>query len=84
MKIPLTKIGMISDNLVMESSFNSNNQTSVSGEGTPAERFFRRRVRSHLPNSFRKKLTVEDLMEIINKKRQQLAKKRGRRSVDII
>ena len=34
-------------------------------------------------NAFRKKLRAEDLMEIRNKKGQQLSKKRGRKSVDI-
>ena len=38
MKLLFTKIGKITDNLVEESCFNTNNQSSPTGEGPPADR----------------------------------------------
>ena len=47
-----------------EACFNHNNMAAPSGEGTPAERFFRRGIRSILPNYYKKNLNTEDMVQI--------------------
>ena len=77
----LIKIGKVTDQLVAETAFNTNNQPAPSGQGTPAERFFRRGVRPNLPNSFKRNLNTDDMIKIRNLKRMKLAKRR-RKSAD--
>ena len=82
-KTVLIKIGKVNQQLVTEACFNHNNMPAPSGEGTPAERFFRRGIRSILPNSYKANLQHYDMIRIRQWKREKLAKRRGRSSTDV-
>ena len=58
-KTILLKIGKVTEQLVAEACFNHNNMPAPSGQGTPAERFFRRGIRSILPNYYKKTSTLK-------------------------
>ena len=62
--------------------FNYNNISSPDGYGSPKERFLKRGSRTNLPNTFRKNLKTEDLIQIRSSKQQKLAEKKGRQSSD--
>ena len=82
-KTVLLKMGKVTEQLVAEACFNYNNMPAPSGEGTPAERFFHRGIRSLLPNSFKTNLRHDDMVAIRQWKREKLARRRGRSSTDV-
>ena len=82
-KTVLIKIGKVNQQLTTEACFNFNNMPAPSGQGTPAERFFRRGIRSILPNSYKKNLRADDMVQLRQWKREKLARRRGRTSKDV-
>ena len=70
-KTVLLKVGKVTEQLVAEACFNHNNMASPSGEGTPAERFFRRGIRSILPNYYKKNLNTEDMVQIRQNRKEK-------------
>ena len=52
------------------------------GSGSPAQRFFKRKIRNGLPTAIQKDINYEDLMCIRAKKQMGAAKKKGRSSSD--
>ena len=81
-KTVLEKINKVDHKTVEQTVFNYNHQKNPDGSGSPSERFFGRSHRTKLPNSFVRNLEVADLNRIRNSKRNKLAQKQGRRSVD--
>merc|ERR1711954_550334 len=62
--------------------FAINQHQAPDGSGSPAQRLFKRHVRSNLPMLITKELKHEDLLQIRSDKQQKLAKKQGKRSSD--
>merc|ERR1712081_31217 len=78
----MTKIPGFSERSLRAPVFAINQHQAADGSGSPAERFFKRHVRSNLPSLMSKELRHEDLMRIRSEKQLKLAKKQGRRSSD--
>ena len=79
----LNKIPSFTDKTVRTVIFNVNQHVVPDGSGSPAERFFKRRIRTGLPTIIQKEIKHKDLMEIRARKQLEAAKKKGRVSADI-
>ena len=60
----LNKIPSFTDKTVRTVIFNVNQHVAPDGSGSPAERFFKRRIRTGLPTILQKEIKQEDLMNI--------------------
>merc|ERR1711954_22709 len=78
----MRKIPNFSKRNLRAAVFAINQHQAADESGSPAQRFFKRHVRSNLPMLITKELKHEDLMKIRSDKQQKLAKKQGRRSSD--
>merc|ERR1712081_88281 len=78
----MSKIPNFNERSLRAAIFAIKQHQAADGSGSPAERFFKRHVRSNLPKLITKELRHEDLMRICSDKQQNLAKKQGRRSSD--
>ena len=78
----MLKIPNFTERKLRAAVFAINQHQAADGSGSPAQRFFKRHVRSNLPMLITKELRHEDLMRIRSDKQQKLAKKQGRRSSD--
>merc|ERR1711954_27947 len=78
----MSKIPGFSERSLCAAVFAINQHQAADRSGSPAERFFKRHVRSNLPMLMSKELRHEDLMRIRSEKQLKLAKKQGRRSSD--
>ena len=79
----LNKIPSFTDKTVRTVIFNVNQHVAPDGSGSPAERFFKRRIRTGLPTIIQKEVKYEDLMNIRALKQIRAAKKKGRSSADV-
>ena len=78
----MLKIPNFTERNLRAAVFAINQHQAADGSGSPAQRFFKRHVRSNLPMLITKELKHEDLMQIRSDKQQKLAKKQGKRSSD--
>ena len=79
----LNKIPSFTDKTLRTVIFNVNQHVATDGSGSPAERFFKRRIRTGLPTIIKKEIKYEDLMNIRARKQIGAAKKKGRTSADV-
>ena len=82
LKDVLEKMPSINDKVLRTIVFNINNHQAPDGSGSPAMRFFKRRIRSGLPTAIEREVNFADLMKIRAKKHKGIAEKKGRKSSD--
>merc|ERR1711954_213207 len=74
----MSKIPGFSERSLRAAVFAINQHQAADGLGSPAQRFFKRHVRSNLPMLMSKELRHEDIMRIRSEKQLKMAKKQGR------
>ena len=77
-----SKLPTFNDKTLRTVIFNVNQHVAPDGSGSPAQRFFKRRIRNGLPTAIEKEVNYEDLMRIRARKQMGAAKKKGRTSSD--
>ena len=78
----MLKIPNFTERSLRAAVFAINQHQAPDGSGSPAQRFFKRHIRSNLPMLINKELKHEDLMKTCSEKQQKAAKKQGKRSSD--